>query len=257
MAVGQKQAAIDIHEVQADLFRRRYEELERDPYRSAFTYGRKKVDLLLDEYLPQRGDGKQLLDAGCGPGWTLHTYSGRGYQCTGLDAAAGMVENARTLNPDLDIRLGDVEALPYQDASFDYLLSIEVIRYLEQPEKCVSEFARVLRPGGVALVTAMPPLSLTGYPLLNIVSGRVQVGKFSKVKQYFHSVGRLQKLFKECGFSRVEVRAAFWGPWVNLERVLPGTLPSLLRRWEPMDDRLAKAGAFPNLSNHLLVAATR
>src|SRR5688572_19069783 len=117
MQTEQKQRAIEIHDEQADLFRRRYEEVKRDPYSSAFTYGRRKVDAVLDRYRPARGDGKALLDAGCGSGYTLRTYADRGFACAGLDAAPGMVGHARALNPELDIRLGDVEALPFEDQS--------------------------------------------------------------------------------------------------------------------------------------------
>jgi ubiquinone/menaquinone biosynthesis C-methylase UbiE len=251
----QKQRAIEIHHEQAELFRRRYEEFERDPYCSAFTYGRRKVDAILDSYLPERSNGRRLLDAGCGSGYNLYTYAGRGFDCTGLDAAPGMVENARALNPDLDIRLGDVEELPFGDQSFHYLLSIEVIRYLAEPRRCLKEFYRVLEPGGLALVTAMPPGTLTGYSLINLITSRMQIGRFSKVRQYYHSVRQLERMFREAGFQRVEVKAAFWGPFVNVERVAPRLLPRLLRAWEPVDNRLQRLPFLRNLSNHLVVAA--
>src|SRR5215204_998464 len=117
---GQKERAIEIHHEQADLFRRRYDEFQQDPYSSAFTYGRRKVDAILESYLPRQGDGKRLLDAGCGSGYALYTYAGRGFDCAGLDAAPGMVEHARALNPEMDIRMGDVEKLPFEAEQFDY-----------------------------------------------------------------------------------------------------------------------------------------
>jgi ubiquinone/menaquinone biosynthesis C-methylase UbiE len=253
----QKQRAIDIHDEQAALFRSRYERLQRDPYSSAFTYGRKKVDAVLDRYLPAGGDGRRLLDAGCGSGHALLTYIRRGFDGVGLDAAAGMVERARALDPTLDVRLGDVEQLPFADESFDHLLSIEVIRYLADPRRALREFRRVLRPGGLALVTAMPPLTLTGYSVINHLTSRRQIRGFSRVRQFFHSVGTLESMFRECGFDTVEVTAVFWGPFVNLERLAPQTLPRLLRAWEPWDDRLSHLSGLRNFSNHLVVAARR
>jgi len=253
----QKQRAIDIHHEQSTLFRQRYEEFQRDPYCSAFTYGRRKCDAILDRYLPPEGRGARLLDAGCGSGYALYTYAGRGYDCAGLDAAEGMVENARGLNPGMDIRLGDVEKLPCEDDSFDYLLNIEVIRYLSDPRISIREFHRVLKPGGVALVTAMPPLTLTGFALINMLTARVQVGNLSRVRQYFHSAGWLERTFRECGFSKVEVHAAFLGPWRNVERLAPRLLPGMLRAWEPLDDRLSGVRGLRDFTNHLVVAATK
>lgn len=252
-----KQRAIDVHHEQADLFRARYEEYVRNPYNSAFSYGRRKVDQGLDRYLPASGAGLRLLDAGCGSGFNLHTLAARGFECYGLDAAPGMVEHARSLNPGMDIRLGDVEQLPYEGEEFDYLISIEVIRYLVHPGACVRELHRVLKPGGTALVTAMPPYSLTAYPLLNRLTRRVQVGDLTRVQQFFHSVEFLRQVFREAGFSQVEVSASFWGPWRNLERLAPGLMPRLLRAWEPFDTRLERFPALRNFSNHLLIAAVK
>ena len=83
------------------------------------------------------------------------------------------------------------------------------------------------------------------------------MGSFSRVRQYFHSVGTLERLFRDAGFGRVEVAAAFWGPFVNVERLMPRALPRLLRSWEPVDDRLTRMPWLRNLSNHLVVAAYR
>jgi ubiquinone/menaquinone biosynthesis C-methylase UbiE len=253
----QKSIAVQIHEDQAQLFKGRYETAAQDPYSSAFTYGRKKVDDILDHYLPDQGESARLLDAGCGSGHTLRKYAARGYACHGLDAAASMVALARELNPQLSIVEGDVEALPYESRSFDYLLSVEVLRYLAEPQLCLREFHRVLKPGGVALVTAMPPWSLTGYPLANMLTSRVQIGRFSKVRQFFHTVARLERLMRAAGFTHVEVRAAFWGPFRTLEVVAPRLVPHLLRWWEPVDDALSHFAACRNFSNHLVAVGRR
>ena len=66
----------------------------------------------------------------------------------GLNVAPGMVEHARELNPTLDIRSGDVERLPFDDALFDYVISIEVIRYLADPQKALREFHLDAPSGG-------------------------------------------------------------------------------------------------------------
>jgi len=73
-----------------------------------------------------------------------------------------------------------VEHLPFEDQTFDYVISVEVIRYLADTRHAIREFQRVLRPGCLALVMAIPPLSLTGYPLLNRLTSRFQVRRFSK-----------------------------------------------------------------------------
>jgi len=256
VAPGQERA-VEVHHEQAELFHRRYQEFLADPYSSAFNYGRKKLDGLLDDYLPAEGAGRSLLDAGCGAGFHLYTLAARGFACCGLDAADGMVARARELNPGLDIRQGDVEQLPYADRTFDYVLSIEVIRYLRDPAICLAEFRRVLKPGGMALVTAMPPRSLTLYPLANKLTSRVQIGSKTRVRQYFHTGRRLEGLARGAGLEPVAVRAAFWGPARNLEWLGPRAISRLLRWWEPRDDRLQGRPGLRDWSNHLLLVARR
>lgn len=253
----QKRRVTEIHDEQARLFEDRYVDFMRDPYSSAFTYGRYRLELALQKYLPARGDGLRVLDAGCGSGYALRDLAGRGYSCAGLDAAEAMVEAARRHNPGMEIVHGDVEALPWPSESFDFVISIEVIRYLKDAAPTLSEFHRVLKPGGTALVTAMPPYTLTGYPLINLLTSRAQIGGLSRVRQFFHSRKTLENLFLQARFSTIRVHATFWGPWRNIERLAPRLLPALLRRWEPVDEMLERIPAAADFSNHLLAAARK
>jgi len=93
--------------------------------------------------------GSVLLDAGCGTGRTL-LYR-RHLPCVrvlGLD----MSPHARD-NPNVDSHVrGDLEALPFPNASFDIVLSTHVAEHLAHPETAFGEMARVLRPGGRLLL---------------------------------------------------------------------------------------------------------
>ncbi len=72
----------------------------------------------------------------------------------GVDIAAAMVQLARRLHPGLDFREADAEALPFEDGSFDAVVVNFVILHLGRPERAVSEFVRVLTPGGRLALTA-------------------------------------------------------------------------------------------------------
>ena len=253
----QKQSAIDQHSRQADQFAGRYQELDAAARLTCFTYSRRRLDARLARLLPERGEGRRLLDVGCGTGHHLAQLRERGYDAAGVDGSADMLEHARELNPGADIRQADVESLPFDDASFDYVLCVEVLRYLPRAEGCVREIARVLKPGGVALVTAAPLLSLNGYWLVNRVANRVAVGNLVRLKQFFATSGKMRRTFRDAGFAKVDVQGVYSGPINWVERLTPWALPFVLKLWEPVDAGVSNLPLARDFSNMFLVHAER
>lgn len=92
--------------------------------------------------------GLSLLDAGCGTGLALRLAAERGARVSGLDASAALLDVARGQLPDADLRVGDIEELPYDDAMFDVVTAFNSIQYASDPKTAVAELARVTRPGG-------------------------------------------------------------------------------------------------------------
>lgn len=71
---------------------------------------------------PRRGE--QVIDLATGTGWTARRVARRGADCLGVDYAAGVLEVARDLAmPRTRFAIADVEALPYEDAQFDGVIS--------------------------------------------------------------------------------------------------------------------------------------
>jgi len=90
----------------------------------------------------------RVLDLGCGRGHTCAAIAERGARPLGVDIAAGMLEAARHLYPELEFAQGDAEALASGDASFDAVAGGFTVNHLPAPERGATEAARVVRPGG-------------------------------------------------------------------------------------------------------------
>jgi SAM-dependent methyltransferase len=90
--------------------------------------------------------GDRLLDVACGSGLSIELARLRGAECAGVDASARLVSVARFRNPDCDIRVGDMNELPWEDATFPVATSFRGI-WGTTPD-AVSEIYRVLVPGG-------------------------------------------------------------------------------------------------------------
>ena len=103
------------------------------------------------------GSGTALLDAGCGTGGLLKLLHGAFPDCSlhGIDISDTAVRYARQASP-ADIRQGSVTALPYADASFDAIVSTDVMYHrLVDPHAMLDQCCRVLKPGGL-LVLNLP-----------------------------------------------------------------------------------------------------
>jgi SAM-dependent methyltransferase len=104
------------------------------------------------------GPGSRFLDVGCGAGLALLVARGRGASVSGLDAAASLVEIARTRVADADVRVGEIEALPFPDASFDVVSGFNAFQYAADRVHALAEARRVAGPAGrvVAAVWGAP-----------------------------------------------------------------------------------------------------
>jgi ubiquinone/menaquinone biosynthesis C-methylase UbiE len=105
---------------------------------------------LVDAFVRLSGlaPGAQVADLGCGSGAFTHLLARKGYACVGLDISPKLVELGRRKYPDVEFLEGDVEHLPFPDASLDGILLSGIVHHLPDPSRCAAEVFRVLRPGG-------------------------------------------------------------------------------------------------------------
>ena len=110
------------------------------------------------------GEGAgSVLDAGMGPGRLCGELAKRGWTVSGVDAADEMVTVARSRLPEAAPRLlrAEIEALPFENESFDAVTATGVLEYANV-ERAIAELVRVLRPGGIAVVSYPNPHALYG-----------------------------------------------------------------------------------------------
>ena len=110
---------------------------------------------LLSSLVEQAGDGAPVADLGCGPGHVAGWLSRHGAAPVGVDLSDGMIAVARREHPEAEFRLGDLLALPARDGEFGAVVALYSVIHLgpgELPAAC-AEMHRVLRPGGLALVS--------------------------------------------------------------------------------------------------------
>lgn len=105
---------------------------------------------LIDAFvaLSRLPSGSRVVDLGCGSGVFTDVLQRRGYRCCGVDLSPKLIEIARAKFRDIEFVEGDVEQLPFADASFDGVLLSGLVHHLPDPSRCAAEVFRILRPGG-------------------------------------------------------------------------------------------------------------
>jgi ubiquinone/menaquinone biosynthesis C-methylase UbiE len=160
--------------------------------------------------------GQDWLDAGCGSGTLARYLVEAGARVLGVDAAEEMITLARELSsqnvstPQLRFEHIDTIAhLPLPDQSLDGILCSSVLEYVPDPTACLAEFARVLRSGGLLVVSVANRTSLVRK--LQVAThrlGRVLGQRWCAFLDYSHNdypAASFRQLLEEHGFATSNV----------------------------------------------------
>jgi len=105
-------------------------------------------------------------DLGCGTGQTSAALAPFVARVVGVDSSAAMLQAAKRRLQGFstaDLRRGELEDLPIDDGTLDLALLVLVLHHVPEPAKALAETARVLKPGGRALIVDMVPHDREGY----------------------------------------------------------------------------------------------
>lgn len=164
------------------------------------------IDPLFRKHLPRGG---KILEAGAGRGrWVFHLLRG-GYDVTGIEIARTEIGEAKAFDPKVPIEYGDVRNTGYADRSFDAVISLGVVEhFIEGPQAAFSEVRRILKTGGLFLVT-VPTQNLMRIALFNRIKSlqnkyrRIR-GVALEFEEYRYSRHQFESLLCNAGFTIIE-----------------------------------------------------
>jgi ubiquinone/menaquinone biosynthesis C-methylase UbiE len=114
-----------------------------------------------------QGLSGKALEVGCGTGEMLCALLERNFKVFGVDMARGMIEASRSRvkqrlpDKSVELMVGDVENLGLRDGEFDLVIAAGVIEYLDCEQKALRDFERILKPGGVVILSIRNKLNLS------------------------------------------------------------------------------------------------
>ncbi|MEZ9302310.1 malonyl-[acyl-carrier protein] O-methyltransferase BioC [Vibrio breoganii] len=170
-------------------------------------FQRDVVEKLL-ERLPASLIGKQILDVGCGTGYLTEKLLQRGAEVVALDLSDKMLDQARLrCGKQVTYYLGDAEALPFADDSFDYVVSSLALQWCEDLSVPIRESKRVCKVGGHVLFSTLVEGSL--YELKQAWS---YVDQYQHVKQFVSEKAiKIALAQSKCDGSQVDLaKMTYW-----------------------------------------------
>lgn len=225
--------------------------------------------------------GILMLDVGCGAGQLAIPAAEKGAEVTGIDLAPNLIdqarERARAAGQRIAFEQGDAEALPYEDNSFDLVVSLIGAMFAPRPEKVASELTRVCRSSGRIVMANWTPEGFIGkmfktvgrhVPPPAIMPSPLQWGDEVIVKERFReSIAELKCVKRNYPFAYpfgpaevVEFYRTYYGPtnraFGALDEVGQAELRADLEKlWT--DNNQAKDGTTRYQSEYLLVTAVK
>ncbi|UCG23679.1 MAG: methyltransferase domain-containing protein [Chloroflexota bacterium] len=176
------------------------------------------VPTLFGPWAPQVADaagitaGDRVLDVGCGTGILAReavVRVGSTGSVTGLDLNEGMLAVARRTRPDVDWRLGDAQELPFDDESFDVVVSQFALMYFPDRVAALKEMKRVLAPEGRLAIAVWGPFErATGYVTLAEIAtphAGDDATNILKAPHVLGDEGKLASLFDGAGFASLDI----------------------------------------------------
>lgn len=146
--------------------------------------------------------GLRVLEVGCGEGYGTAMLAGSAASIVGVDYDALTATHAAATYPRAAFVRGNLAALPFADGSFDALVTLQVIEHVWNHREFVAECLRVLRPGGVLVVTT--PNRLTFSPGSDVPLNPFHTKEFTAAE--------LAQLLARGGFEVTDVFGLHAGP---------------------------------------------
>ncbi|MGH7178378.1 MAG: class I SAM-dependent methyltransferase, partial [Tepidisphaeraceae bacterium] len=167
----------------------KWDKLRRELYGQQFT-STAMLSLLPSDYI--------VADLGCGTGGLAKELAVHVKRVIGVDNSLAMLKSARKLLlevPNVDLRQGDLAALPIESAACDGAILVLALTYAPQPDLVLREAARILKPGGTVSIVDLLPHDHDDF---RRQMGQQHLGFANQV---------VQKILTEAGLEDVVVRA--------------------------------------------------
>ena len=154
----------------------------------------------LERFLPiKSGNGKKVLEIGCGIGAFARFFYERGFDVEATDISEYILKKAKKNQPNIDFKILDVEKNTLLENKFDYIFALEVMEHLKNPVKALKNSKKMLKKGGTLVFS-------TPYPTKETLADPFHIN--IQLPEFWITEG------KKSGFKNVEVKYVSFIPYL-------------------------------------------
>lgn len=159
-----------------DLYGDRWYTAQDDPVALLRAESRVKSEWILDQLKRHHLLGAKILDVGCGAGFLSNKLAVHGHQVFGVDLSATSLQVAKKYDSTRSVvyQMADAYHLPFANSSFDMVTALDFLEHVEEPQKAIQEFSRVLKPGGLFIFHTFNRNWLAGIVIIQLVEWLVK-----------------------------------------------------------------------------------
>jgi len=173
-----------------------------EEYAEAFLHDHEKKPKdreVLHRFSQEIGEKRPVWDLGCGPGQTARYLKDLGIEISGLDLSEKILEQARTIHPDIPFRKGNILELEFGNDSIAGVVAFYAIVHFteEQVKTAFREVFRVLQPGGIFLFTYH--IGEDTIRIEEFLGRRIDIDFMFFTTDFIHSC------LSDCGFEKIEI----------------------------------------------------
>ena len=134
-----------------ELYGERWYTAYDDPIALLRAENRVKLPWILERIVESDLINPRILDVGCGAGFLCNELARKGYQVWGIDLSVQSLKVARRFDQTESVKyqVANAYELPFDDGSMEVITCLDFLEHVEDPQKVISECARVLKPGGL------------------------------------------------------------------------------------------------------------
>jgi ubiquinone/menaquinone biosynthesis C-methylase UbiE len=154
---------------------------------------------ILHRFSQEIGDRKPVWDFGCGPGQTTKYLKNLGIEISGLDLSEKIIEQARTIHPEIHFRKGNILELEFENDSIAGVVAFYAIVHFTEEQVGIGfrEVFRILQPGGIFLFTYH-----IGEETIHLDEF---LGKKVDIDFMFFTTDFIFSCLKDSGFEKIEI----------------------------------------------------